>query len=64
MDTYGLVFEGIDDLIQMMAADISSDSMVDNADSVYTDTFGLMFEGMPTQMEIAEMAVSNFYEFW
>ena len=64
MDTYGLVFEGIDDLIQMMSADVNGDGIIDNADSVYTDTYGLMFEGMPTQMEIAEMAVSNFYEFW
>ena len=64
MDTYGLMFEGIDDLIQMMAADISGDGMVDNADSVYSNTYGLMFEGMPTQYEIAEMAVGNYYEFW
>ncbi|MBR5245845.1 MAG: dockerin type I repeat-containing protein [Clostridia bacterium] len=63
MDTYGLMFEGIDDLIQMMASDVNGDGMIDNADSVYTDTYGLMFEGMPTQYEIAEMAVCNYYEF-
>ena len=63
MDTYGLMFEGIDDLMQMMASDVNGDGMIDNADSVYTDTYGLMFEGMPTQAEIAEMAVCNFYEF-
>ena len=64
MDTYGLMFEGIDDLIQMMAADISGDGMVDNADSVYSNTYGLMFEGMPTQYEIAEMVVENMYEIY
>ena len=62
MDTYGLMFEGIDDLIQMMASDVNGDGMIDNADSVYTDTYGLMFKGMPTQVEIAEMAVQNIYE--
>ncbi|MBR5245843.1 MAG: hypothetical protein IKV25_00555 [Clostridia bacterium] len=62
MDTYGLMFEGIDDLIQLMAADVSGDGMVDNADSVYSNTYGLMFEGMPTQAELGEMNVNNVYE--
>ena len=59
MDTYGLVFEGIDTLYQMMAADISGDGLVDNADSVYSDTYGLMFEGMPYQADIGAGVYDN-----
>jgi len=59
---YELNYEGVDTFEQFMAADIDGDCWPGAGDAAIMEYYELYYEGMPTQAELGEINVNNYYE--
>lgn len=59
---YGLFYDGIDTLEQLMAGDLDGDLYPTADDGYVMSYYGMNYMGMPTQQEVAEMVFEQPYE--
>ncbi len=61
-EEYEFTYEGLDYSYQLMAVDVDGDGMVSSYDGSFPQEYEFTYEGMPTQAEIAQNVMNNYYE--